>query len=80
MKKRIQMDESTKNYLKSIENIPSTIKIRDRKYFPKTYEGSGYKGVVWKGKDDWACDIAIKFTISEDYLDRSFLQEAFLAN
>lgn len=77
---RIQMDEETKNFLKSIENIPDPIVIREREYYPKEYAGAGFKGVVWKCKNEWGVDVAIKFTISEDYMGRSFLQEASLAS
>lgn len=76
---RIQMSEEIKNYLKKIENIPDPITFHEKKFFPKEYGGSGYKGVVWKGKDDAGTDVAIKLTDAEDYVDRSFLQELHLA-
>lgn len=78
--KRIQMDERTKEHLKNIENLPNTIEIHGKKYYPKEYCGSGYKAVVWKGKEDGTgTDVAIKLTVAEDYSDRSFLQELYLA-
>lgn len=77
---RIQMDEKTKSFLMSSEVIPDPIAIRGHEYYPKEYAGAGYKGVVWKCKNELGVDVAIKFTISEDYMDRSFLQEASLAS
>jgi len=77
--KRIQMSEEIKDYLKNIENIPDPVKIHGKKYYPKKNVGCGYKGVVWRGKDESEADVAIKFTIAEDYQDKSFLQELHLA-
>lgn len=73
------MDEEVKKFLSSDE-VPDTISVNNRKYFLKKYEGSGYKGVVWKGQDEWGSHVAIKFATSEDYMDRSYFQEASLAN
>lgn len=75
----VKMDNQTKAFLKS-DKMPGEIEIRNRKFFLKKYEGSGYKGVVWKGKNEYNLDVAIKFTIREDYDDRSYLKEAELAN
>lgn len=80
MVNRIQMDEETKKYLMSADVIPEPTVIKNHKYYPKEYAGAGYKGVVWRGKNELGVDVAIKFTISEDYTDRSFLQEASLAS
>ena len=75
---RIQMDEETKNFLKSSDVIPDHIEIRGRRYYPKEYAGAGFKGVVWKGVDEGGsplAPVAIKFTTYDDYMDRSFLEE-----
>lgn len=80
MGNRIQMDEETKKFLMSADVIPEPTVIKNHKYYPKEYAGAGYKGVVWRGKNELGVDVAIKFTISEDYMDRSFLQEASLAS
>src|SRR3989339_2187612 len=71
----IQMDAGIKEILRS-NAVPAEIDIRGRKYYPKEYKGEGVKGVVWKGLDEHAGDIAIKFTIHEDYMERSYLEEA----
>jgi serine/threonine protein kinase len=74
---RIQMDEETKNFLKSPEVIPDYIEIRGRKYFPQEFISSeGCKSVVWKGVDEYVTPVIIKFATYEDYIERSFLEEA----
>jgi len=72
----IQMDEDTKTILRSSEHMPPEIVIQKKKYYPKAFKGEGFKGVVWFGKDDFGGDVAIKFTIHDDYMDKSYLEEA----
>lgn len=72
---RIEIDEATKHFLSSQENMPQEIELRGQKYYLKQLAGPGYKGVVWKGLDEHNGDVAIKFAIPEDYLNRSYLQE-----
>jgi serine/threonine protein kinase len=69
------MDEATKVFLRSAD-VPIKIDLRGRYFFPKEYKGEGLKGVVWKGLDEHDGDVAIKFTIHEDYLEKSYLEEA----
>lgn len=69
------MDEATKVRLRSAD-VPTEIEIRGRRYFPKTYKAEGFKGVVWHGEDEHGGDVAIKFTIHADYMDKSYLDEA----
>ena len=63
----IQMDEATKAILRST-GVPSEIDVRGRKYYPKEYKGEGVKGVVWRGKDEFKGDVAVKFTVFADYI------------
>ena len=74
--KRIEMDDATKEALQSKDVVPPEICVRNRKYYPKEPEGHGHKGVVWKGLDEYNGPIAIKFTIYEDYIEKSYLEEA----
>jgi serine/threonine protein kinase/predicted SnoaL-like aldol condensation-catalyzing enzyme len=79
VQKRIQMDEETKRLLSSssYKIIPTEIELRGRKYYPKEFiSSSGYKSVVWKGVDEYSQPVAIKFATYEDYIERSFLEEA----
>ena len=78
-KNRIEMDESTKRALMTNEIVPTELDVRGRQVFPKEYRAAGFKGVVWKGLDEYSGDVAIKLTVFDDYLDRSYLKEAGLA-
>jgi len=76
---KIEMDEQTKQLLKQENVLPKEIDIRNRTFYPKTYKADGFKGVVWKGLDEYEGDVALKFTVYEDYMERSFLDEAKMA-
>ena len=75
-RKRIVMDDKTKAQLSSRDTVPTSIKVREREYYPKQYIASGFKGVVWRGLDEYNESVAIKFTIYDDYRERSYLEEA----
>lgn len=77
---KIRIEESVKKYLEEGSCIEDPIIIKGKKYFKQCYAGSGYKGVVWKFIDEYDSEVAIKFTIAEDYEDRSFQNEAYLAS
>ena len=79
--KRIEIDEVTKESLQSGQVVPlAGIIINSQQYFPKEHVKSGTKGVVWEGRDEYNHPVAIKFTIYEDYEDRSPLEEASRAS
>lgn len=78
---RVELDEATKASLQSDKVVSQDgIIIDSQQYFPKEHVKSGTKGVVWKGRDEHNHPVAIKFTIYEDYEDRSFLEEASRAS
>ncbi len=76
---KIEMDEQTKQFLKQENALPKVIDIRSRKFYPKNYKAHGFKGVVWKCLDEYEGDVALKFTVYEDYMERSLLEEAKMA-
>ena len=76
---KIEMDGQTKQFLKQDNAIPEEIDIRHRKFYPKEYKADGFKGVVWKGLDEYEGEVALKFTVYEDYMERSYLDEAKMA-
>lgn len=79
--KRIQIDEETKKLLSSAEIMPPDIPVKGRKYYLKNpVSTEGHKGVLWKGIDEYNAPVAIKFTIYEDYMNRSYLEEATMAS
>lgn len=80
--KRIQIDEKTKKLLSSEDVIPYEISIGGRKYYRKKLVSTkGHKGVVWKGiSERMNINVAIKFAIYEDYMNRSYLEEVSRAS
>ena len=71
------MDEITKNMLSSQEKMQREICLRGRKYYPQKFISSkGHKSVVWKGIDEYTMPVAIKFAVYDDYINRSYLEEA----
>ncbi|NHF62488.1 ORC-CDC6 family AAA ATPase [Microcella pacifica] len=47
-----------------------------RDYLPVEYITHGFKGVVWKVKDEYGQEYAAKLTLVEDYVDKSVFAEA----
>lgn len=77
-RRKIKMDDETKRLLSNSQIIPHEIEVKGKKYFLKEFISSkGVKSVVWKGVDEYGDPpLAIKFVTYDDYVDRSFLQEA----
>ena len=79
-KVKIEMSEKDKKLLSSREVIGAEITVRGSKYVAKECVSSeGIKSVVWKGIDEYARDVAIKIATYNDYLHRSYLDEARMA-
>ena len=72
------MEDRVKASLRSsAELMPEEVIIRDRRYYLKESIGEGFKGVVWRGQDEFGGKVAIKFTTPADYANRSYLEEAY---
>lgn len=56
--------------------IDKEIEVSGKSYTLEMPKAAGFKGVVWKGRDELGIPVAIKFAIMADYEDRSYLQEA----
>jgi serine/threonine protein kinase len=78
----IEIDQETKESLQSDKVVrpEEGIRINSKLYHPQEHVKSGTKGVVWEGRDEYNHPVAIKFTIYEDYENRSFLEEASRAS
>ena len=76
---RIQISDEMKELLKSRKIVPREITVDGMVVCPLKYIDSGNKGVVWKGLNEDDRDVAIKFTIIEDYMDKSYKKERQLA-
>ena len=76
---RIQLSEQLKAALLNHVNLPQELVVGGRIYRPQEPVAGGFKGVVWKVIDEHGRLRAAKLAMYEDYKDRSFLQELFLA-
>ncbi len=75
MADRIQLSDAQRRYLLDPRYLPNSICINDKTYTPEEPIHSGYKGVIWRVKDEFGRLRALKLCIYADYLDRSYLQE-----
>ena len=75
MADRIQLSDEQRRYLLDPRYLPNSICINDKIYTPEEPIHSGYKGVIWRVKDEFGRLRALKLCIYADYLDRSYLQE-----
>lgn len=70
------MDDETKECLSSSKNIQPDIKLTRGTYYRKELLSTkGGKSVVWKGVDEYALPVVIKFALEEDYAEYSILKE-----
>jgi tRNA A-37 threonylcarbamoyl transferase component Bud32 len=70
-----ELDTVTREALMDCENLPSEVRVRDTRYTLDSPIASGFKGVLWRAKDHFGRKRAMKLTISEDYEERSYLEE-----
>lgn len=75
MPERIQLSEAQRQTLLAPENLPHSIEVNDKRYTPEAPEKAGFKGVVWRVRDEHARLRALKLSIYNDYVDRSYLHE-----
>ena len=78
MAKPTYIDPTTIGQLQSQEIFAyddGRLRICGRTYTPVSAVAHGYKGVVWQVRDEYGFPLAAKFTIAEDYQQKSFHQE-----
>ena len=76
-KVKVIMSERDKKLLSSKEVVGDEIHVKGAKYFPKEFVSSkGVKSIVWKGIDEYGTEVAIKLATYEDYIHRSYIEEA----
>lgn len=73
------MDEKTKQELMGNYLIDVAVEVKGKKFLLEEPVAPGFKGVVWKARDEWQTPFALKFAEAKDYEERSYLQEATLA-
>lgn len=81
MEKRIELPSEIKEAIYSDYFLKknSEIKLKNRTYVLQEIIGDGFKSVVWKAVDDYGTLRAVKLAVLDDYKDRSYLSEAYLA-
>ena len=75
MPARIQLDDETKSQLLQPELLPVSIEVNGKAYTPEKPIDAGYKGAVWRVRDEYGRLRALKLCIYDDYEDRSYLEE-----
>ena len=75
MVERIKLSEEMKGQLLKPENLPQSITVNDKSYTTESPVDAGYKGAVWRVRDEFGRRRALKLCTYDDYRDRSYLQE-----
>lgn len=72
---RICIPENLRGFLLDRHLMPAQVEVNKKTYTLIDPIKAGDKGAVWKVKDEFGRDRALKFTIVADYEDRSYLEE-----
>jgi len=75
MSHRITLSEPLRALLLDPNGVPASIQIKDRLYTVEAPVAAGFKGAVWRVRDEFSRLRAIKLAIYEDYEARSYLEE-----
>ena len=75
MPDRIQLSGELRQALLDPTNLPDTVQVNDKSYTPEEPVKAGYKGVLWRVRDEFARPRALKLCLYDDYIDRSYMQE-----
>ena len=75
MVQRIQLSDEVREFLLDGSQMPAKITVGHEEYTLDRPAGWGFKSVVWKVTNRYGRPRALKLAISEDYQERSFLEE-----
>ena len=75
MSDRIQLSDEQRRCLLDPDYLPSSVDVNGKSYTPEKPINAGYKGAIWRVRDEFGRLRALKLCIYEDYQDRSYLQE-----
>lgn len=75
MPDRIELSLELRSKLLDPVLLPREISVNGKKYTPEAPVKAGFKGVVWKVRDEFGRIRALKLSIYDDYDQRSYLQE-----
>ena len=76
----IQISEEQRRHLLGQEFLPSTIEVNGKSYTPEAPVAAGFKGAVWRIRDEFGRRRALKFCIYDDYQKRSYMKELMRAS
>src|SRR5262245_57857174 len=72
---RIALSESLKEDLLNPAVVPQSLHLKGTVYSIEKPVAAGHKGAVWKARDEFGRERALKLALYDDYADRSYLQE-----
>jgi hypothetical protein len=72
---RIELSEEQRRHLLGLEFLPPSIQVNGKSYTPEAPVAAGFKGAVWRIRDEFGRLRALKLCIYDDYQDRSYLEE-----
>jgi hypothetical protein len=75
MPDRIELSDEQRRHLLGQEFLPRSIQVNGKFYTPEAPVTAGFKGAVWRIRDEFGRRRALKLCIYDDYHDRSYLQE-----
>ena len=75
MPDRIQLSDEQRRYLLDPNYLRSSIDVNGKSYVPEEPINAGYKGVIWRVRDEFGRLRALKLCTYDDYQDHSYLQE-----
>ena len=71
----IGLTEEQREYLLAPKSLPQSISINGKTYSPEKPIDAGFKGAVWRVRDEFGRRRALKLCVYDDYANRSYLQE-----
>jgi hypothetical protein len=74
-KNRVTMPDELRVRLSATSMMPQVINVGGQEFTLQHPAGNGFKAVVWRVIDRYGRPRALKLTVEEEYLDRSYLQE-----
>lgn len=75
MPERIKLSEEQRDCLLEPNFQPEKVEVNSKFYNTDKPIAAGFKGAIWRVKDEFGRQRALKLCIYEDYQDRSYIQE-----
>ncbi|HEX4963628.1 MAG TPA: protein kinase [Thermoanaerobaculia bacterium] len=75
MSERPALSDEQRRHLLEPQFLPPSVEVNGKTYTPEAPIAPGFKGVVWRVRDEFGRRRALKLCIYDDYQERSYLQE-----